>query len=146
MKLIIAYIQPHKLNDVKKALFSADVHKMSVTNALGCGEQLGYEESYRGIKFEAQGKRVVEPSGIEPPTGRVPGSHGVRGSPGRPGFHRQQKDLRVPEVRWRPRRSGPKSSRCSPGRPAPGRAVVGPPWLPEPPCRRCDRVRARASE
>lgn len=52
MKLIIAYIQPHKLNDVKKALFKADVHKMSVTNALGCGEQLGYEESYRGIKFE----------------------------------------------------------------------------------------------
>lgn len=52
MKLIIAYIQPHKLNDVKKALFKADVQKMSVTNALGCGEQLGYEESYRGIKFE----------------------------------------------------------------------------------------------
>jgi len=52
MKLIIAYIQPHKLNDVKKALFKADVHKMSVTNALGCGEQKGYEESYRGIKFE----------------------------------------------------------------------------------------------
>ncbi len=25
---------------------------MSVTNALGCGEQQGYEESYRGIKFE----------------------------------------------------------------------------------------------
>ncbi len=52
MKLIVGYIQPHKLNDVKQALFRADVHKMSVTNALGCGEQLGYEESYRGIKFE----------------------------------------------------------------------------------------------
>jgi len=52
MKLIIAFIQPHKLNDVKKALFKAEVHKMSVTNAVGCGEQLGYEESYRGIKFE----------------------------------------------------------------------------------------------
>lgn len=52
MKLIIAYIQPHKLNDVKKTLYKSDVHKMSVTNALGCGEQLGYEESYRGIKFE----------------------------------------------------------------------------------------------
>ena len=52
MKLVVAYIQPHKLNDVKKALFKADVHKMSVTNALGCGEQHGYEESYRGIKFE----------------------------------------------------------------------------------------------
>ena len=52
MKLIIAYIQPHKLNDVKKTLFAAEVGKMSVTNALGCGAQQGFEESYRGIKFE----------------------------------------------------------------------------------------------
>lgn len=52
MKLIIAYIQPHKLQDVKKALYAAGVYKVSVTNALGCGEQQGYEESYRGIKFE----------------------------------------------------------------------------------------------
>ncbi|HEW78998.1 MAG TPA: P-II family nitrogen regulator [Phycisphaerales bacterium] len=52
MKLVIAYIQPHKLQDVKKALYKAEVCKMSVTNALGCGAQQGYEESYRGIKFE----------------------------------------------------------------------------------------------
>ena len=52
MKLIIAYIQPHKLEDVKKALAEADVAKMSVTNSLGCGAQMGFEESYRGIKFE----------------------------------------------------------------------------------------------
>ena len=52
MKLIIAYIQPHKLQDVKNALYKAKVCKISVTNALGCGEQHGYEESYRGIKFE----------------------------------------------------------------------------------------------
>lgn len=52
MRLIIAYIQPHKLQDIKKALYKAEIHKMSVTNALGCGEQQGYEESYRGIKFE----------------------------------------------------------------------------------------------
>jgi nitrogen regulatory protein P-II 1 len=52
MKLIIAYIQPHKLEDVKKALLRRQVGKMSVTNSLGCGEQMGYEESYRGIKFE----------------------------------------------------------------------------------------------
>ncbi len=51
MKLIIAYIQPHRLEQVKAALFKAGVHKMSVTNSLGCGEQMGYEESYRGIKF-----------------------------------------------------------------------------------------------
>jgi nitrogen regulatory protein P-II 2 len=52
MKLVTAYIQPHKLDDVKKALLAAEVGKMSVTNALGCGAQQGYEESYRGIKFE----------------------------------------------------------------------------------------------
>jgi len=52
MKLVTAYIQPHKLDDVKKALLDADVGKMSVTNALGCGAQQGYEESYRGVKFE----------------------------------------------------------------------------------------------
>ncbi len=52
MKLIIAYIKPYKLEDVKKALAAANVCKMSVTSSLGCGAQMGYEESYRGIKFE----------------------------------------------------------------------------------------------
>ena len=52
MKLVMAYIQPHRLKDVKQALYKAQVYKMSVTNAMGCGEQHGYEESYRGIKFE----------------------------------------------------------------------------------------------
>lgn len=49
MKLIIAMIQPHKLPDVKKALFDAKVYKMTVTNALGCGQQKGYTETYRGV-------------------------------------------------------------------------------------------------
>ncbi len=52
MKLIIAYIQPEKLNDVKKALYEAEVYKMSVTNALGCGRQMGFHESYRGVDIE----------------------------------------------------------------------------------------------
>ncbi len=52
MKLIIAMIQPHKLPDVKKALFEAEVHKMTVTNALGCGQQKGYTETYRGVIHE----------------------------------------------------------------------------------------------
>ena len=52
MKLIIAMIQPHKLPDVKKALFEADVHKMTVTNALGCGQQKGFTETYRGVIHE----------------------------------------------------------------------------------------------
>jgi nitrogen regulatory protein P-II 1 len=52
MKLIIAYIQPEKLSDVKQALYEREVYKISVTNALGCGQQRGYKESYRGVDIE----------------------------------------------------------------------------------------------
>ncbi|HBG61207.1 MAG: transcriptional regulator [Omnitrophica WOR_2 bacterium GWF2_38_59] len=52
MKLIIAMIQPHKLPDVKKALFEAEIHKMTVTNVLGCGQQRGFSETYRGVVHE----------------------------------------------------------------------------------------------
>ena len=52
MKLIVAYIQPERLNDVKQALSEAEVFRMSVTNALGCGQQKGYHESYRGVEIE----------------------------------------------------------------------------------------------
>ena len=52
MKLIIAYIQPERLNDVKQALYRAEVYKISVTNALGCGEEKGYHETYRGVDIE----------------------------------------------------------------------------------------------
>ncbi|MBD3244019.1 MAG: transcriptional regulator [Chitinivibrionales bacterium] len=52
MKMIIAVIQPTKLPDVKQALFDADVGKMTVTNVIGCGQQAGYTESYRGSIIE----------------------------------------------------------------------------------------------
>ena len=52
MKLIIAYIQPEKLTDVKQSLYEAGVYKLSVTNALGCGQQMGYHETYRGADIE----------------------------------------------------------------------------------------------
>jgi nitrogen regulatory protein P-II 1 len=52
MKLIIAYIQPDKLNDVKRSLYESEIFKISVTNALGCGQQKGYTESYRGVEYE----------------------------------------------------------------------------------------------
>ena len=42
-------IQPEKLEDVKRALFHAEVHKMTVTSSLGCGQQKGYEETFRGV-------------------------------------------------------------------------------------------------
>ena len=52
MKLIIAYVQPERLNSVKQALYDHEVYKMSVTNALGCGQQKGYHEVYRGADLE----------------------------------------------------------------------------------------------
>jgi nitrogen regulatory protein P-II 1 len=52
MKLIIAYIQPDRLTAVKQSLYEKEVFKMSVTNALGCGQQKGYHETYRGADVE----------------------------------------------------------------------------------------------
>ena len=52
MKLIVAYIQPERLPHVKKALYEKEVFKISVTNAMGCGQQKGYHEAYRGVDFE----------------------------------------------------------------------------------------------
>lgn len=52
MKLIIAYIQPERLNAVKQALYAREVYKMSVSNALGCGQQKGYVQMYRGAMEE----------------------------------------------------------------------------------------------
>jgi nitrogen regulatory protein P-II 1 len=52
MKMIIAYIQPEKLNAIKKSLYEKEIYKISVTNSLGCGQQKGYHESYRGADVE----------------------------------------------------------------------------------------------
>jgi nitrogen regulatory protein P-II 1 len=52
MKLIIAYIQPERLHTVKQALYEKEVFKISVTNALGCGEEKGFHEMYRGVDIE----------------------------------------------------------------------------------------------
>jgi nitrogen regulatory protein P-II 1 len=52
MKLIIAYIQPERLTAVKQSLYEHEIYKMSVSNALGCGQQKGYHEAYRGADIE----------------------------------------------------------------------------------------------
>ena len=48
MKMIVAIIQPEKLEAVKQSLFNAEVHKMTVSRVRGCGQQAGYSEHYRG--------------------------------------------------------------------------------------------------
>lgn len=50
MKYIIAIIQPHKLEEVKRALEEAGVHEMTVSNVLGRGRQKGVTEIYRGSR------------------------------------------------------------------------------------------------
>ena len=50
MKLVIAIIQPYRLDEVKKALYSADVNLITVSEVLGHGRQVGVDEFYRGVK------------------------------------------------------------------------------------------------
>ncbi len=52
MKLIIAIIQPHQLPAVKKSLYDRQVYKITVSNVLGCGEEKGYQETFRGVEHE----------------------------------------------------------------------------------------------
>jgi len=48
MKIVVAVIQPERLDDVKDSLFEAGIQKMTVNRVRGCGQQGGFEESYRG--------------------------------------------------------------------------------------------------
>lgn len=50
MKLIIAIMQPHKLEDVLKKLDENEIHLRTVSSVLGCGRQKGRTEVYRGKK------------------------------------------------------------------------------------------------
>lgn len=50
MKLIIAIIQPYKLEEVKQELYKAEVNLITVNEVLGHGRQKGVTEVYRGVK------------------------------------------------------------------------------------------------
>jgi nitrogen regulatory protein P-II 2 len=50
MKLIIAIIQPHRLEQVKEELYKAEVNLITVNEVLGHGRQKGVTEVYRGFK------------------------------------------------------------------------------------------------
>ena len=52
MKLIIAYIKPFKLEDVRDALTAVGVSGMSVHDVAGFGRQAGHTEVYRGAEYE----------------------------------------------------------------------------------------------
>lgn len=52
MKLIIAFIKPFKLDDVKDALKELGITGMSVSEVRGFGRQSGQTELYRGAEYE----------------------------------------------------------------------------------------------
>ena len=53
MKLIIAYIQPEKLEDVKKVLFDNGILRISIMNSVGhSNSNLGHKETYRGMEVD----------------------------------------------------------------------------------------------
>lgn len=50
MKLIIAIIQPHRLENVKEELYNVEVNLITASEVLGHGRQKGITEVYRGVK------------------------------------------------------------------------------------------------
>jgi len=50
MKYIVAIIQPHKLDEVMKALEDAEVSLVTVSNVIGRGRQKGHTIVYRGAR------------------------------------------------------------------------------------------------
>jgi nitrogen regulatory protein PII len=51
MKMIVAYIKPFKLDEVKAAVQEIGVTGMSVTEVKGFGRQKGHTELYRGSEY-----------------------------------------------------------------------------------------------
>jgi nitrogen regulatory protein P-II 1 len=60
MKLIIAIIQPSKLEAVKEALSRVEVYRLTVSDVQGFGRQKGHTEVYRGQEFTLNLLRKVE--------------------------------------------------------------------------------------
>ena len=51
MKKIEAYIQPHKMEEVKDALIAIGILGMTITEIRGHGRQQGHKEVYRGQEY-----------------------------------------------------------------------------------------------
>jgi nitrogen regulatory protein PII len=51
MKLIIAVVRPHRLQEVKEALSQIGVAGLTVTDVRGAGKQKGQVERYRGSEY-----------------------------------------------------------------------------------------------
>jgi len=52
MKLVVAIIKPHRLDEVKEALRSIGVNGLTTTEVQGFGRQRGHTEVYRGAEYQ----------------------------------------------------------------------------------------------
>ncbi len=50
MKRIVAIVRPEKLEPLKEALFAAEISGMTIAQVMGCGNQHGWSEYYRGTE------------------------------------------------------------------------------------------------
>ena len=52
MKLVVAIIQPHRLDAARQALTGIGIEGMTVTEVRGYGRQKGHTEIYRGAEYQ----------------------------------------------------------------------------------------------
>ena len=52
MKMIVAVVRPHKLDEVREALTGVGVEGLTVSEVRGHGRQKGHTEIYRGAEYE----------------------------------------------------------------------------------------------
>ncbi len=52
MKLVVAVVKPHKLDEVKEALRDIGVSGLTTTDVEGFGRQRGHTEVYRGAEYQ----------------------------------------------------------------------------------------------
>ncbi|MDQ1286467.1 MAG: nitrogen regulatory protein 1 [Actinomycetota bacterium] len=51
MKLVVAIVKPHKLDEVKAALEAFGIQGLTVSESSGYGRQRGHTEVYRGAEY-----------------------------------------------------------------------------------------------
>ena len=59
MKLIVAIIQPHKLEEVKAELTKNEIYRLTVSDVQGYGQQKGKTEVFRGHEYQVNLLRKV---------------------------------------------------------------------------------------
>lgn len=52
MKLVVAIVKPHKIDEVKEALREMGVAGLTTTDVEGFGRQRGHTEVYRGAEYQ----------------------------------------------------------------------------------------------